>query len=201
MSQIKIKKLLSLKMHQQLKSAIGQYTTFTDPEWTYILSCFERLTVKKNTELVKFGEVAPALYFINKGAIRTYFLRDVEEFDAGFFFENSFTTSLSSFLHQTPSIRAVEAIEDSELLCLEYTDYQELNDAMINFNVFARRLVEDALVGDDMLNSSLIVDEPETRLENLLKTQPDIIHRVPHRYIASYLDIPLLTLRKMLKAL
>jgi hypothetical protein len=50
-----------------------------------------------------------------------------------------------------------------------------------------------------MLKSSLIVDERETRLENLQKVQPDIIYRVPYRYNASYLDIALLTLCKIYK--
>ena len=183
---------------EQLKSPLGRYASFTEEEWNVVLSHFTPLSVGRKTQLVKLEKVATDLYFIAKGAIRSYYLFDVEEVHSGFFFENSFTTSFSSYLNQGPSLQVVEALEESQLLCLKKSDYEKLNHTIVNMNILSRRLLEESLLNNERYQISLLFDEPEVRLAKLIKSQPQILRRVSQQYIASYLEIPLLALSKMI---
>ena len=162
-------------MSEQLKSALGRYASFTEEEWNVVLSHFTPLSVGRKTQLVKLEKVATQLYFIAKGAIRTYYLFDVEEVHSGFFFENSFVTSFTSFLNQAPSQQVVETLEESQLLCLKKSDYEKLNHTIVDMNLMSRKLLEESLVNNESYRMSLLFDEPEVRLAKSIKAQPQIL--------------------------
>jgi len=186
-------------MFEQLKNEISNCVSLSDNEWGKVISYFTLIKVMRKTQLVKLDKIATELYFINKGAIRNYYLYDVEDLNVAFTFENSFITSLSSFLLQTPSKQVVEAMEDCELLVLNKINYQKLNRDIINFNVLSRIIVEQAMLKNEEQNSSLTFDTAEERYMKAREKQPLLFTRTPKQYLASYLDIPLLYLTKMIE--
>ena len=128
-------------MYQQLKAAIAQHTSLSEEEYNEVLSRFIPLNMPSKTILVKLDQVASELYFITRGAVRNYILPDVEEVHTGFYFENSFVSSVKSFLDRGPSKQVVETMEDTELLCLSRDDYEMLNNTIPKMNEFSRKLI------------------------------------------------------------
>lgn len=186
-------------MFQQFKNEVNNFISLSNNEWEEFISYFTLVQVVRKTQLVKLDKVATELYFINKGAIRNYYLYDVEDINVAFTFENCFITSLSSFLLQTPSKQVVEAMEDSELLVLKKIDYEKLNREMIKFNLLSRIIVEQAMLKNEEQKSLLIFDTPKERYLKAKEKQPLLFTRIPKQYLASYLDIPLLHLTKMIE--
>src|SRR3954464_10794410 len=133
-------------MHQQLKSAISSYVTLTEAEFEKVLPYFLPIELAANTQLQKVETDETAFYFVDKGAVRTFFLRDVEEVNTGFYFENSFVLCFSRPAAEILNPRIVEAVDDSTLLYIKRNDYEMLNRSVIKLNVFGRKLVEEALV-------------------------------------------------------
>src|SRR4051812_12601058 len=105
-------------MSQSLETLLAPFVSLTEKEWNVVRAHFTPLNVPGKTQLVKLEKIATNIYFIVKGAIRTYYLHDVEEMHTGFYFEKSFAASFSSFLNNTPSELVVETLEQSELLCM-----------------------------------------------------------------------------------
>lgn len=186
-------------MFQHLKDTVRKIASFSKSEWEELISYFTVLQVKRKTQLVKLNKTATEIYFINKGAVRTYILFDVEEINIDFAFENSFVTSLSSFLLQTPGNQVVEAMEDSELLVLKQTDYEKLNHYMAKFNVLSRIITEQAMLRIEEQKIFLTLDTPMERFLKIKKEYPLLFTRISQQYLASYLDIPLLELSKMIE--
>ncbi len=186
-------------MFQQLKDTVTNFVSFNESEWEELISYFTVVKVKRKTQLVKLNKTATEIYFINKGAVRIYILFDVEEINVDFAFENSFITSLSSFLLQTPGNQVVEAMEDSELLVLKQTDYEKLNRDMLKFNVLSRIIIEQATLTNEEQRFSLTVNTPKDRFLKAKEKRPVLFTRIPEQYLASYLDIPLLMLSKMIE--
>jgi CRP-like cAMP-binding protein len=186
-------------MYQELKAAIAQHTSLSEEEYNEVLSRFILIEVPSKTILVKLDHVASELYFITRGAVRNYILPDVEEIHMGFYFENSFVSSVKSFLDRAPSKQVVETLEDTELLCLSRDDYEMLNNRILRMNEFSRKLIENFLIMNNTQTESLLLDQSQERFQKMIKVQPYLLNRVPHRYLASYLEIPLLYFSQMIE--
>ena len=62
-------------------------------------------------KLIKSGTVANKIYLIEKGACRSYYLKDDKEITTWFTFEFDFTTSFYSFISNEPSNETIELLE------------------------------------------------------------------------------------------
>ena len=185
-------------MIEMLKAVISQHAELNEEEWNEILPHFTPLIVPKNIKLVQLDKVATDMYFIHKGAIRSYYLHDVEELNNEFFFEGSFVTSLTSFVNEAPSKLAVETIEESELLCLNKKSYDKLNNTIAKINAFTRHISERALQ-ELYSNYHLSFADPEDRVHIAMSVQPELINRVPLQHLASFLQIPLVHLCQLIE--
>jgi hypothetical protein len=99
----------------------------------------------------------------------------------------------------TPSQQVIETMEDCELLCLNKKDHERLNSTIKKMNEFSRKLIEEFLIMNEKQTTSLIFDNCKERFQGMIKEQPWLLKRVPHRYIASYLEIPLLYFTEMIE--
>lgn len=185
-------------MSQPLETLLAPFVSFTDEEWNIVRAHFTPLNVPRKTQLVKLEKIATSIYFIVKGAIRTYYFYDVDEIHTGFYFENSFATSFSSFLYNTPSTLVVETLEQSELLCMQSSDYKKLNHTLPKMNILTRKIAEQFVRGIERQTGYLLCDDRKTRLLSMIADEPEVLKRVSQQSISSYLDIPLLALSKML---
>lgn len=133
---------------------------------------FTPLNVPRKIQLVKLEQIATGIYFITKGAIRTYSLYNVEEIHTGFYFENSFATSFSSFLYNTPSKLVVETLEQSELLCMQNSDYEKVNHTVPRMNILPRKIAEQFVRGIERQTGYLLCDDRKTQLSEMIAAEP-----------------------------
>ncbi|MDE1192852.1 MAG: hypothetical protein PW786_12030 [Arachidicoccus sp.] len=59
--------------------------------------CFEQTSVPAKTLLLREGQIANKLFFIEKGCIRAWFNNNGKDTTVQFFFENNTVASLESF--------------------------------------------------------------------------------------------------------
>lgn len=184
-------------MYQFLRTTVAGVAPLTKRELRFLEEQFVYREVPKKFTLVREGQVARELYFINQGCLRFYYNREGDEVTGFIFTEGLFATALDSFLQQEPSHQIVETLEDCELLVIGYDDLQRLYDYSVNFQIFGRRLAEQRLVNAQRVLSSYILDSPEVRYRKLLATQPEWIRRVPQHYLASFLGITPVSLSRI----
>lgn len=172
-----------------LQQVCGSLVRLNDQEWERFKTAFSSRKVNKKTLLVKSGQICKEIYFINKGLLRLFYDKEDLEITAFIFKEGLFATSYDSFLKQSPGIQNLEAIEDSELLVISFDELNKLYEEIPAMHIFTRKMAEQRFINAQNILSSFILDSPETRYYKFEKEHPDLLLRVPHHLIASFLGI------------
>ena len=116
-------------MHSLLKRYIQNNITVSTDQLEQIVKLFKPKSVKRNAILLAAGDVCKELYFVNKGCIRTYYIsKEGKERTRYIAFDGIIGTALSSFIANSTSFEFVDALEDSELLCISRVNFYQLID-------------------------------------------------------------------------
>jgi CRP-like cAMP-binding protein len=176
---------------------LKQITGFTDSELDVVLNHFVNKNFKKKTVLIETGKVSDEVYFILKGCIRLFCLKEGEELSTYFFTENMFAGTYDSFISRKPTQIAMEALEDTEVLSLSYKSLEKLYEVFPKMNEFIRKSIEERFVKLHDLFTSYLLNSPEERYLNLIKERPDLLKRIPQHQIASFLGITPVSLSRI----
>ena len=185
--------------YSQLKQYVSQWAPFSATELQWLEKQFVYREVPRKFSLIREGEIAHEVYFINKGCLRLYYSKEGDEVTAFIFLENLFATALDSLLQQTPSQQNLETLEDSELLVIDHNNFQRMYAHSVNFQIMGRRVAEQRFINAQHILSSYILDSPEERYQKLLQSQPEWFQRVPQHYLASFLGITPVSLSRIRK--
>lgn len=183
---------------QFINQKIAAFVEIDVEERTNIICYFERRTVRKNEFLLKEGEVCDFWGFIEVGLARSYTFTDTgEEFTNGFFSKHDFICQFLSFQERIASAVNVQALEDTVLFFLSYRRLQEVFEKFPAFDKFARKLYEERLV---LIKSHMVLRiklNATNRYLHILKNHPQLLQRIPLKYLASYLNITDSTLSRV----
>lgn len=189
-------------MKSNFKKHIQQLVPIFDKEFEETMIFFKEQTLKKGDFFVQEGKVCRQIAFINKGILRTYYLNEKgEETTSCFCTENNFTTSYKSFILQNASILSIQAMEETELLIIDYIDLQKLYGISPIWQNVGRVFAEKEYIVMEQYASSLNIETAKEKYLRLFKEQPQIIQKAPVSYIASYLGITTRTLSRIRKAI
>ncbi len=177
-----------------MKDALAKYilkkVKMSGEELQHVLSHFNHRAVKKKEILLHEGGLSNKMYFVVKGCLRIYFIKDVgTEVTRRIIFENDTSASMVSFITENPSNEFIEAVMDSELLYMDRKDFYHLVDTLPAWEKFYRRQLEYAYVVNTNRLMSFITNDATERYLLLLKENPEIIKRLPNRLVANYLNI------------
>lgn len=144
---------------------------------------------KKRSFITEQGQTEEYLSFIIKGGTRIFYVKDGQEYNVNFKFENQFTGSFSSFFTQTPSRQYVQAIEDTELYRINFASLSEVYKISEDVEKFARLHAEMLFVEKELHEASLMIDSIDERFRHLTESKKEWVRRVPQYYLASYLNV------------
>ena len=136
-------------------------------------------------------------YFIQKGLFRTYFIKEGKEISEYFPAEGEWSNSPRSFRTRTLDIYYIDAIEDTETLCLEVNDLMYLFENFPEMERYAR-LSMGTVFGHFLERiTSMRFTTAKEKYNHFIETYHDIHHRIPLGMIASYLGITQETLSRI----
>lgn len=174
-----------------------QYISFNFIEWNIIKSKLKIARYKKGDIIHNIGDMSSKLMFINSGLARSYIIsEDGKDHTWSIHFndENSHMTNLflvdyDSFINQTPSRLAIDAIEDCEVVVTDYKDIQFLYNNAKKGDRFGRLMAEEAY---SYLHNLLVDRQTKSakeRFENFILKTPYLLDKVPQYHIATFLGI------------
>lgn len=143
----------------------------------------------KGTYLVKEGQVFSDTFFVLKGCVRQYSLKDGDEKTTNFFTENQWIIPLNELAGAEPLSYNLVCMEDTELVVGNESQAQELFSRFPHFETLARTAMEKTFAEQRKLMLSFQTDTPEERYLNLMRSRPDLLQRVPQYHIASYIGV------------
>lgn len=169
-----------------------------EPHWKEIKHIFKIQKIPAKTTLLENGDISKYQYIVSYGCLRLFIIKeDGSEITIQFFFENQMVASMESAFTGKPGRMYLESIEDSEVIIARLKDWRELFLRYPEYNRILINFLQKRLLFYSDLYTSFILNTPEERYEKLLKDNPDIINRIPHYYIASYLGITPVSLSRI----
>ncbi len=155
----------------------------------YLLQVLKRRDLHKKEYLLKAGHVCRHIYFIRQGLLRCFYLREETEVCSWFMKEGDVIISVGSFFEQRDSYESIQALESCELYGIEYCQLQLIYRNFPEFNFIGRVLLQKYYQLSEQRLYSMRMQQGQERYGFLMQHHPDLILRVPAKYIASYLGI------------
>jgi CRP/FNR family transcriptional regulator, anaerobic regulatory protein len=153
--------------------------------------------LEKREYLLKSGHISRRVCFITNGLLRCFYAKDDIDVSSWFMKEGDVIFSVESFLTQKPSYESIQALEDTAVLYIDYDELQYIYKTYPEFNYIGRVLTEKYYVLSEQRVYSLRMQRSQERYDYLLENHPELILRVPAKYLASYLGITEVTLSKI----
>ena len=154
-------------------------------------------TIKKNKDLQPIGHTCKTIYFIKKGVARIYYFKDGIDITESFFFENSIIARVESLFTGKPSRKAIQILEDAEIFAINANRLFKLYDSFPEIERLFRKIFEAAYVETVNRIEGIQFHSAEERYNALLSEAPNVLMRVPLKYVASYLGITQVSLSRI----
>jgi len=183
-----------------LKKILNNLVQLSAVEWNNFKEKIVTQEYKSNTTIIKEGNIANSIYFIEKGLLRTYYLQNGKEINTYFACDGQFITSYASFIIQTPALENLETIENSIVHTISFTTLTELYRIDSKFEKLGRMLAEkNYLCVIDRTRKMQTLTAKQKYLDFIETYHKKIVQSVPQHQIASYLGIAPETLSRIRK--
>ena len=177
-------------MYELILKNISRFIELTPEESSYFTSLLKVKKLKKKQYLLQEGDITRYEYFVNKGCLRTYTIDEKGlEHVIQFAIEDWWGGDMYSFLTQTPAKYTIDALEDSELLCLEKNALEELYIKVPKFEKFFRHLLQNAFISLQERIIANLSQQADERYCTFIGKYSTMEKRLPLKQIASYLGI------------
>lgn len=149
----------------------------------------KRQTIKRGDFLLMDEEVQERLYLVKRGVLIFYFDTDKGFEILDFAYQNRFCADLDSFTNQSPSDYCIQCVVDGEVEYIHLADLESILAESPDIERAYRLLTERILVSllKKQLNQRIM--SIQQRFALLMEKQPELFKLVPHKYIASYINI------------
>lgn len=185
-----------------LKAKLDSYYPIGDSSWQALQGFCDFTSVKKNQLLYRAGDKVHSFAFVVSGLCRAYISNaEGSDYNKSFFDEGRFPGDMTALLTNTPARFNVEALEDSDVIVIDFTRYRELLHAADDVKLFQVYYLEKHwLLHKDAREIQLVQEDAKQRYQRFLDDYSSIAERIPQYHIASHLGITPTQLSRIRKA-
>jgi CRP-like cAMP-binding protein len=177
-------------LYQPVFGNITKHISLTSREKEIVANFLIVKEVAKKTTILREGQPCRYLNFVNQGALRSYCInKEGKESTIMFAVADWWVTDMYCFLNQKPSMTHIEAIEDSTILQLTRTNFDELLQSVPKFERFFRILMQNAYTREQLRIIENLTLTAEERYDRFVLKYPQVVKQVTQKQIASYLGI------------
>lgn len=150
--------------------------------------------------LISEGQKRKDVFWIRKGLVRGIRVNDKgEEITTMLRWENQPVTSPNLILFDQPSMQYFEALEPTDVFRFDYDSLQTILEGNPKLETYRKYILQNLLKEALQRIDSFVLQSPEERYLEFIRTKPDILNRVPNKYIANVLGITPVSLSRIRK--
>ncbi|HTS45790.1 MAG TPA: Crp/Fnr family transcriptional regulator [Puia sp.] len=172
-----------------VKQFVSKYVAMSEKEFALLAHLLEVRHFDKKQWLTKEGEKENYMNFVVKGLARKFFYKKKEEVIIQLARENEFVSSYESFLLGTPATYSIETIEPSIFISISRQNLENLFLSIPKMERLGRLLVNQQFLIKEQWDYDRMRLSSHERFVNFINNNPDLLQRVPQKYLASYLNI------------
>lgn len=157
------------------------------------------LSVQRGQPLLRAGDRWQHLWWVERGALRLYYLdREGAESNKNFFLDSAMLWPVTPTLRQAPMMFHVEPMEDSTVWALPIPpDGAPPSGHWPAWSALVLRTLCALLDGKMQREQEFLQLSARQRYEHLMRQQPHWAERIPLRHLASYLGMTDVTLSRV----
>lgn len=183
------KKVKPLIFENEIIKFISQFVRLSETEAEALLATLDIRAFKKGDFLLKEGQVKDLCCFVLKGCVRQYYLVDGEEKTTNFYTEGQPVIPHEGATNRQPAKFFLSCIEDCILSVGSLIDDATFSEKFPKIESASHVSLETLWRKKQEQFAHFMINSPEKRYLHLLETRPDLLDRVPHYQLASYLGI------------
>ena len=181
---------LQISMFTSFNKFVAKRVNLTEQEIVAFNDVLVYKSFKKKEIILQPGMVCNFEAYVKKGLFRTYYInKNGHEIDLLFSTEDWWIGDLTSFSQQVETKLFIQALEDSEVLVINFQSKEKLFKKVPALERLFRLMVQKALETMMTRFVDTVSETAESRYLNFIKKYPSIPLRVPQHMIASYLGI------------
>jgi CRP/FNR family transcriptional regulator, anaerobic regulatory protein len=176
--------------YDQILKNVSKHIVLRDDEITYFTSLLRSKVIPRKHFLLRAGEVARHINFINSGALKAYYLDEKsEEKIIMLALDDWWITDMYSFAMNKPAMQFISATESSSIFQLHKDDFDLLLLHVPAFERFFRILMQNAYIREQLRVIENLSMPAEERYIKFLEKYPHMAERVSQKQIASYIGV------------
>ena|SRR5690554_3124599 len=183
---------------ENLRRHIEEITAITDEEFEQIKPFFTIRKVLKNQYLIQQGGEAKYEFLIIRGIFRVFYLdENGKEHIVQFATKNWWMSDYIAYFNQKQANMNVLCMEAGEVLSLTLEGREKLAMTFPKMEHFFRVKLTNGYLSLQQRIISLLSSNPQQRYEEFANNYPNLIQKVPKKYIAEYLGVSRETLSRL----
>ena len=169
---------------------IRRYVDISNDEVLILEKYLQPMELKRREFLLREGDVCSSNYFVEKGCLRMFFNNDkMVEQTTQFAIEDWWLSDYFSFARQTPSEYAIQAVEKSVIVAIDYQLQDKLFSEVPQMERYFRIMMQRALSASQLRVKMIYQLSKEEMYRHFNRSYPQFFQRVPQYMIASYLGL------------
>lgn len=175
-------------MEKWRKKLISKHS-LSEKEITQLLKQGEKQKFSAGTTIIRKGEIDSRIFIITEGVWREYCFKNGEEATIWFSVAGEITFSVMGYVSKAPSLLYVESVTDSEAICISREKLYEMYASSLEMANLGRRIIENFAVLYERWHIEMWRQNALERYISLMDEYPEVILKIPMKYIASYLGV------------
>lgn len=169
---------------------LHKFVTLSEEEFDEFIRPYTEIRQFRKKQLIsRANEVEEYFNFIVKGLARKYYKRGNDEMNTQISTEGHIIHAQESFHSRTPSEYYVEAIEPTTLVSITYDNLEKIYSRSHKMEKLGRLVITFSMTVKDRWQINLVKLTPRERFLDFVHKNPELLQRVPQKYLASYLNI------------
>lgn len=182
---------------KELLSLLNSICPLSPALQQYLSVTLKSKTITKKEYLLTAGNISRHIYFIKKGLFRCYYSDAGQEVSSKFIREGDILVSAASFFLQQYSNESVQALEDAIVWYICYDELQYIYKNFPEFNTIATTITTKSYLLSEQRAKLIRLKNGTERYNYMLQHHPDLVLRVPAKYLATYLCVTEETLSRI----
>ncbi len=183
---------------QLLRQFITSIISPTEAEWNDFRHRLTEVHFRKGEKLVLRGKPCTALFFVQEGIARHYFLDNKkQEITTWFSQPGTLATDYGAFTMRMTAQFGVQAVTDIQAWKITFTHLQELYDQYKNWERLGRLINQYYLYWLIERNNAMYIKTARQRYDEFCDQQGHLFNYVPLKHLATYLGITIETLSRL----
>jgi CRP-like cAMP-binding protein len=173
------------KLYQYLQG----YAPLSKNEFRRMEPFIEIREFEKKVKVIQEGEVERYLNIIAWGLARKYLPLRNREITIQLASEGHMIHSELSFHYRVPSRSVIETIEPTVFFSISYDSLEQMYEQFPGMERLGRLMTEDLFIKKDNRYFNQLNNSTRERFLDYVRSHPQMMQRVPQKYIASFLNI------------